>query len=78
MIGRWKGWIWNNDNFRQAPNFRAVATIDNDSNLLDRLMNVYETKYPAEFSDWESRQRSGFRSGGRIIIRYAAARVDSR
>ncbi len=69
--GRWKGWFRNNEAFRQAPNFRASAAIDNDPKLLDRLMNVYQTKYPAEFSDWEGRQRSGFHSGERIIIRYA-------
>lgn len=69
--GRWKGWFRNNEAFRQAPNFEAIATIDNDVTLLDRLMNVYETKYPEEFSQWEDRQRSGFQSGERIIVRYS-------
>ncbi len=36
------------------------------------LMNVYRTKYPAEFSDWEGRQRSGFQTGERILLRYSA------
>jgi len=71
--GRWKGWFRNNEDFRRAPNFRATARIDNDPALLDRLMKVYLTKYPAEFSDWEGKQRSGFESGERIIIRYSAA-----
>jgi hypothetical protein len=69
--GRWKGWFRNNETFRRAPNFNAIATTDNDATLLDRLMKVYETKYPAEFSHWEERQRSGFHSGERIIIRYS-------
>jgi hypothetical protein len=69
--GRWKGWFRKNEAFRQAPNFLANAKTDNDPALLDRLMNVYERKYPAEFSDWEDRQRSGFQSGERIIIRYS-------
>jgi hypothetical protein len=71
--GRWKGWFRNNEAFRKAPNFEALAKVDNDASLLDRLMNVYETKYPTEFSDWEDRQRSGFKSGERIIIRYSPA-----
>ena len=71
--GRWKGWFRNNEAFRQAPSFDAIASIDNDASLLDRLMKVYETKYPAEFSEWEDRQRSGFRSGERIIIRYSSS-----
>lgn len=71
--GRWKGWFRNNEAFRQAPAFLANAKTDNDPALLDRLMNVYKTKYPAEFTDWEDRQRSGFRSGERIIIRYSRA-----
>ena len=69
--GRWKGWFRNNEAFRQAPSSDAVASIDNDASLLDQLMKVYETKYPEEFSEWEDRQRSGFRSGVRIIIRYS-------
>ena len=71
--GRWKGWLRNSEAFMQAPNFLAHAKTDHDPALLERLMNVYKTKYPAEFPAWEDRQRSGFRSGERIIIRYSRA-----
>ena len=70
--GRWKGWFTNNEAFRKAPKFDARVETDNDPALLDRLMGVYKTKYPAEFSDWEAKQRSGFHSGERIILRYFA------
>ncbi len=68
--GRWKGWVWNNERFRSAPSFEARAEVDRDPSLLDRLMQHYAERYAAEFGDWESRMRSGFESGERILLRY--------
>ena len=69
--GRWKGWFSHNEDFRRAPRFEARARIDRDPALLDRLMGVYSSKYPEEFSDWEKDMRAGFASGERWIVRYA-------
>ena len=69
--GRWKGLVFENEDFRRAPSFEARATIDRDPALLERLMALYAVKYPAEFSDWEPAMRGGFASGERIIIRYS-------
>jgi len=69
--GRWKGLIFNNEDFRRGPSFEARAAIDPDPALLERLMQRYAVKYPAEFADWEPAMRSGFVSGERVIIRYS-------
>lgn len=68
--GRWKGWVWNNDRFRSAPSFEARAEIDRDPDLLERLMQHYAKRYADEFGGWESRMRSGFESGERVLLRY--------
>ena len=71
--GRVKGFFFDNDDFRRAPYFEAQARIDQDPKLLERLMAVYAKKYPEEFaSEWEPKMRSGFASGERVIVRYAA------
>jgi hypothetical protein len=68
--GRWKGWVWNNERFRSAPSFEARAEIDRDPSLLERLMQHYAKRYADEFGGWESRMRSGFESGERVLLRY--------
>jgi hypothetical protein len=70
--GRVKGFLFDNEDFRSAPYFEARARIDPDPELLERLMAVYAKKYPEEFADWEPDMRSGFASGERVIVRYAA------
>jgi len=68
--GRWKGWVWNNERFRSAPSFEARAEVDRDPSLLERLMQHYSKRYADEFGVWESRMRSGFESGERVMLRY--------
>ena len=43
-----------------------------DRALLDRLLERYETKYPAEIADWRDKMRSGYADGSRTLIRYTA------
>ena len=69
--GRWKGWIRNNEDFRGAPHFEALASRSQDRALLEQLMSLYVTKYPEEFGGWEERMRTGFDSGERVLIRYS-------
>ncbi len=71
--GRWKGLIFRNEDFREAPNFEAEGSIVRDEALLERLLALYETKYPAEVDDWRERMRGGYADGSRVLIRYAAS-----
>jgi len=38
--------------------------------LLDRLLAVYEKKYPREIANWREKMRDGYRSGARLLLRY--------
>jgi hypothetical protein len=73
--GRWKRMLGRNEAFRQAPHFDAVATSVRDEALLDRLLALYERKYPEEIGSWRDRMRSGYRDGTRLLIRYVPART---
>ncbi len=64
------GGMTGSEKFREAPSFDARARAVRDAELLDRLMRLYRTKYPAEIGRWEPRMRSGFESGERVLIRY--------
>lgn len=68
--GRWKGLTGKNEAFRAAPSFDAQARIVKDDALLDRLIAVYEKKYPGEIGRWRDRFRSGFASGERVLVVY--------
>lgn len=69
--GRWKQMIGRNEAFRSAPHFdaRAASVVKNEA-LLDRLLAVYERKYPAEIGKWRDEMREGYRSGERLLLRY--------
>ena len=58
------------DAFRKGPSFEARGRKAEDAALLERLMATYRGKYPKEIGSWESRMRSGFESGDRVLIRY--------
>jgi hypothetical protein len=73
--GRWKRMLGTDETFRQAPHFDATATSVRDEALLDRLLALYERKYPDEIGSWRDRMRSGYRDGTRLLIRYAPART---
>jgi len=68
--GIWKRWWGTNEDFRKAPSFTAKATSVRDDALMERLMKLYATKYPAEFDDWEANMRAGYASGERLLLRY--------
>jgi len=67
------GRVLGSSDFRKGPSFEARAQRSQDAALLDRLMATYRRKYPNEIGSWESRMRSGFESGERILIRYTPA-----
>lgn len=69
--GRWKGWFGNrNEAFRVAPNFIARVERVDDTKTSDRLLAVYENKYPKEIGSWRDSMRSGIADGSRVLLRY--------
>jgi hypothetical protein len=70
--GRWKAALGGrSEAFRQAPSFVARARVSKDAALLEKLLAVYETKYPAEIGRWRERFRAGLASGERVLLIYA-------
>lgn len=69
--GRWKHPGGNNEGFRRGPNFEARASRVRDAALLERVLAVYEIKYPEEIGRWRERMREEVASGKRLILRYA-------
>jgi hypothetical protein len=68
--GRWKQLGGSNEAFRRAPSFEARAHRVDDSALLERVLAVYEKKYPEEIGRWRERMRAEVASGKRVILRY--------
>ena len=69
--GRWKKLMGRNEAFRSAPSFDArVESVVGDEDLLERLLALYEKKYPAEIASWRDRMRKGYHSGARLLLRY--------
>lgn len=62
--------VGRNEAFRTAPSFEARARFEKDPALLDRLISIYEKKYPAEIGRWRERFKTGFASGERVLIAY--------
>ena len=68
--GRWKKALGRNEAFRAAPHFDARAERSRDAELSDRLLALYDTKYPEEIGDWRDKMRRGVLDGSRLLIRY--------
>jgi len=69
--GRWKKLVGRNEAFRQAPHFEAKGVlVPNDELLLNRLLEIFDRKYPKEIGRWRDKMRSGFLDGSRVLIRY--------
>ena len=68
--GRWKSLTGTREDFRAAPSFVARASRAEDPDLLERLLAIFEAKYPDEIGRWRDRMRRGHASGERVLIRY--------
>ena len=68
--GRWKTPLGLSEEFRKAPSFVGRARVSKDAALLDRLISVYDKKYPAKIGRWRDRFREGLASGERVLILY--------
>jgi hypothetical protein len=49
-----------------------------DPKMIDRLLTVYEKKYPHEIASWRDKMRSGNADGSRLMLRYSAKSNDSK
>ena len=69
--GRVKQMIGTNQAFRSAPRFDARAeSVKQDEKLLEKLLALYEKKYPREIASWRDKMRAGYHSGDRLLLRY--------
>ncbi len=69
--GRVKRMIGSNEAFRSAPHFDArVESVKGGEALLDRLLAIYDKKYPREIANWRDKMRAGYQSGERLLLRY--------
>ncbi len=68
--GRVKRIIGSNEAFRGGPNFLARAELVRSAAMLDRLLGIYDEKYPAEIESWRGPMRAGLADGSRLMIRY--------
>ena len=70
--GRVKQMIGTSEAFRSAPHFDArVESVVKDEKLLERLLVLYAKKYPREIANWRDKMREGYKSGDRLLLRYA-------
>jgi hypothetical protein len=68
--GPWKRMLSRNESFRGGPSFEVSAAVVRDDAVIDRLLAVYDRKYPDEIGKWRERMRSGYFDGARTVIRY--------
>jgi len=68
--GRWKRLLGRNEGFRQAPHFEARVEAVKDPALVDRLLAIYDEKYPEEIGDWRDRMKRGTATGERVLLLY--------
>jgi hypothetical protein len=69
--GRWKTSLGGrSEEFRKAPSFDGRARVSKEAALLERLLTVYEKKYPAEIGRWRDRFRESLASGERVLLIY--------
>lgn len=76
--GRARGWIGTDERFRGGPSFEARATRARDDELLERLLALFERKYPEEIGRWRDPMRNGYRDGSRVLIRYTHSNAAAR
>jgi hypothetical protein len=71
--GPWKRGPLESSDFRKGPSFVARARTSQDPELLERMLVVYEKKYPDGIGKWRDRFREGLASGERILVLYKPA-----
>jgi hypothetical protein len=62
-----------NEAFRKGPSFDARVEIVKDAALVERMLKVYDEKYPKEIASWRDKMRAGNADGSRVLLRYVPA-----
>jgi len=76
--GTWKRVLGRGEEFRKAPHFDATGQIVMDAAMVDRLLSIYDRKYPDKIGAWRDKMREGCADGTRVLIRYTPAAGSSR
>ena len=59
-----------NEAFRAAPSFDARVAVVKDPALVERMLKVFDEKYPKEIGSWRDKMRAGNADGSRVLLRY--------
>jgi hypothetical protein len=68
--GRVKKMMGSNEAFRAGPSFEARTELVRSPQMIDRLLGIYEKKYPKEIANWRRPMRAGLADGSRLMLRY--------
>lgn len=68
--GRVKKIMGSNEAFRSGPSFLARAELVRSTAMIDRLLGIYDKKYPEEIKNWRGPMRAGLADGSRLMISY--------
>jgi hypothetical protein len=69
-VGDFGQWKRSGERFKTGPTFLAKARFDADAEVVERTLQAFGKKYPAEWGKWEPRFRKGLADGSRVLIRY--------
>ncbi len=74
--GTWKtsGGLSRTESFRKAPHLDVRGEGLRDPKMVERVLSVYDVKYPDEIGRWRDRMRNGVADGSRVLIRYVPDR----
>lgn len=64
-------WTRSNGRYRELPSVRANASIVDDAELIEVLLDKFGDKYPLGWIIWSSRFRNGLKDGSRTMLRYS-------
>ena len=69
-VGDFGNWKRADDRYRDAPSVLARASFEKDAAERSRVLEVFGSKYPAEWEKWGPRFRNGLADESRVMIRY--------
>lgn len=72
-VGEFGAWTDAKDAFRAAPTFIIEGQIEATPAMQAEVLEVFGTKYAAEWGKWGPRFRDGLADGSRALLRYRVA-----
>jgi hypothetical protein len=70
--GRWNKGA--NESFRKGPHVDVRGEGLRDAEMVERVLSVYDVKYPDGIGKWRDRMKNGVADGSRVLIRYVPDR----